>query len=450
MQDKIKRQLEYYFDDYNLLRDQFLKNEIKLSKDGGNNGFVQLDIMLKFNRLSELSSDKDAIVTAIESSELVQLNEDKTGVRRNPERKLPIDDEIYRAGLKARTVFVDGFPQEGRTPKNQENGDAKPFYGDAKENGDAKAENGDAKAENTDAKVENGEDKTEDKPSEPAEEKSEDKPEEKPEVELEPKIELSELFVFFETLGYHPEHIAMRTIRPSPKVDKSIVGRFTGSLFVTFKTQAEVEKFLEEDVKFRDKFALTKMTKNVYWSVQNAKTEAKKRGGNVEAAVVAAKKKAASMAPAKFEEGAVVLFSGVTDATIRREDFKDFMVENDAAVNYISFETGKPGGSILLSLEAGKNGKEVIPETVVKNIKGNDVTFSLGTEDDFNQAQTEYMSFKKRMDANKSFGKRTKGRKYKGSNDRRGNKFQKFENKKTVFNSDDEGEPTPKVAKVDE
>ena len=54
----IKRQVEYYFADFNLMRDQFLKNEIKLSKEAGKNGFVDLDIMLKFNKLANLTTDK--------------------------------------------------------------------------------------------------------------------------------------------------------------------------------------------------------------------------------------------------------------------------------------------------------------------------------------------------------------------------------------------------------
>ena len=105
MQGKIKRQVEYYFNDFNLMRDQFLKNEIKLAKEAGNNGFISLETMLKFNRLAQLTTDTAKIVAALEESKLVELNEEKTSVRRNPERKLPVDDELYRANLKARTCY---------------------------------------------------------------------------------------------------------------------------------------------------------------------------------------------------------------------------------------------------------------------------------------------------------------------------------------------------------
>jgi hypothetical protein len=112
MQGKIKRQVEYYFNDFNLMRDQFLKNEIKLAKEAGNNGFISLETMLKFNRLAQLTTDVTKIVSALEESKLVELNEEKTSVRRNPERKLPVDDELYRANLKARTCYADGFPRD--------------------------------------------------------------------------------------------------------------------------------------------------------------------------------------------------------------------------------------------------------------------------------------------------------------------------------------------------
>merc|ERR1711881_542636 len=73
MEGKIRRQIEYYFNDFNLMRDQFLKNEIKLSKEAGKDGFIDLDIMLKFNRLAQLTTDKAKIAEACSASKLVEL-----------------------------------------------------------------------------------------------------------------------------------------------------------------------------------------------------------------------------------------------------------------------------------------------------------------------------------------------------------------------------------------
>jgi len=110
MENKIRRQVEYYFNDFNLMRDNFLKNEIKLSKESGSDGFVDLKIMLKFNRLAALTTDTDKILKSIENSKLVITNEAKTGIKRCPTRKIPVDDDNYRSDLKLRTCFGKGFP----------------------------------------------------------------------------------------------------------------------------------------------------------------------------------------------------------------------------------------------------------------------------------------------------------------------------------------------------
>ena len=52
LEGKIVRQVEHYFGDYNLPRDKFLKETIK-----SDDGWVSMEIMLKFQRLSSLSDD---------------------------------------------------------------------------------------------------------------------------------------------------------------------------------------------------------------------------------------------------------------------------------------------------------------------------------------------------------------------------------------------------------
>merc|ERR1711887_434173 len=219
MEGKIRRQVEYYFNDFNLMRDQFLKNEIKLSKEAGNNGFISIDTMLKFNRLAQLSTDKAKILASLADSKLVELNEEKTSVRRNPERKLPVDDELYRANLKARTCYADGFPRD--------------------------------KADEIEEK------------GEPA--------------------GLDEIFEFIESQDLTAETVALRKLKGKKDEegkDDPNAGKFTGSCFITFLTVADCKKFIESDKKFRDTVELTKMTKHAYWSLQNAKNHAKKTGGS--------------------------------------------------------------------------------------------------------------------------------------------------------------------------
>lgn len=395
MQGKIKRQVEYYFNDFNLMRDQFLKNEIKLSKEAGNNGFIALDTMLKFNRLAQLTTDKAKIVEALQESKLVELNEEKSSVRRNPERKLPVDDELYRANLKARTSYAEGFPRDKE---------------------DEIAEKG-----------------------EPA--------------------NLDEIFNFIESKGLTAETVAMRKLKGKKDEEGNAnpnEGKFTGSVFITFLTVADCKKFIEGEDKFREKVELTKMTKHAYWSLQNAKNHAKKTGGSVEDAVNAAKKRIKAEEPAKFEEGCVVVFSGVKDATIKREDIKEFLVGADAAVEYIQFESGKESGAVLLNLQHGKKAAEVIPEGGKQNIKGDELELTVGDEAKFNELQEEFLAFKKRMSAGRDNKKKhSKRGQYKGK-DRRGGRdggerrTRVPAGKRTTFNdSGDEATPA-KVEKKEE
>jgi hypothetical protein len=60
--------LQYYFGDINLPRDKFLQEQIKLE-----DGWVPLEVMLKFKRLSNLTTDCDVVVTALEASELMEV-----------------------------------------------------------------------------------------------------------------------------------------------------------------------------------------------------------------------------------------------------------------------------------------------------------------------------------------------------------------------------------------
>ncbi|KAK2100750.1 Eukaryotic translation initiation factor 3 subunit K [Saguinus oedipus] len=67
-----------YFGDFNLPRDKFLKEQIKLDE-----GWVPLEIMIKFNRLNRLTTDFNVIVEALSKSkaELMEISEDKTKIR---------------------------------------------------------------------------------------------------------------------------------------------------------------------------------------------------------------------------------------------------------------------------------------------------------------------------------------------------------------------------------
>ena len=79
-------QMEYYFGDFNLPKDKFLKAQIDEAKEG----WISLDIMLKFQRLANLTKDKELIIKALEKSDILETNKEKLEVRRKPSLPIPV------------------------------------------------------------------------------------------------------------------------------------------------------------------------------------------------------------------------------------------------------------------------------------------------------------------------------------------------------------------------
>ncbi|KOX70523.1 La protein like protein [Melipona quadrifasciata] len=99
--EKIKKQVE---------RDKFLIEQTKLDK-----GWIPMTIMLKFKMLASMSQDVNIILKALESSELIEISEDKKKIRRSVKHPLPLYDEEYRKAQEARTVYAKGFPLHDTT-----------------------------------------------------------------------------------------------------------------------------------------------------------------------------------------------------------------------------------------------------------------------------------------------------------------------------------------------
>ncbi|KAF0286924.1 La [Amphibalanus amphitrite] len=112
LEQKIIRQIEYYFGDYNLPKDKFLQEEIK--KD---DGWVSLDTMLNFQRLKNLTTDKDVITGALlkSTAKLMEVSEDGSKLRRNPEKPLPELSDARKQEIISRSVYIKGFPKENTT-----------------------------------------------------------------------------------------------------------------------------------------------------------------------------------------------------------------------------------------------------------------------------------------------------------------------------------------------
>lgn len=67
---------------------------------------VQLTTMLKFKRLAQISSNPKVIGESLKHSKLMQVSEDGSKIRRNPEIPLPENSLEYWQVVKRRTVYI--------------------------------------------------------------------------------------------------------------------------------------------------------------------------------------------------------------------------------------------------------------------------------------------------------------------------------------------------------
>ena len=98
LQEKVLRQVEYYFCDSSFCFDEFLQ---KTASEGAG-GFVKLSLIAGFSKMKSLTTDMAVVVSALEHSKSVVMDEGKEGVK----RKYPLPDVDPAA---ARTVHVAGF-----------------------------------------------------------------------------------------------------------------------------------------------------------------------------------------------------------------------------------------------------------------------------------------------------------------------------------------------------
>jgi len=136
----ILRQVEYYFSDDSFPYDEFLQ---KLASEEGKNGFIDVSVLAEFGKMKSLLADASdkvaAVAAALEASDSVQLNEDKTGVKRLypiPSEDPAADRIVFgaqflsdeaRAGLKD-TFSKFGAVQSVRCLRNLASDD-RPFNG---------------------------------------------------------------------------------------------------------------------------------------------------------------------------------------------------------------------------------------------------------------------------------------------------------------------------------
>ncbi|KAK6960868.1 hypothetical protein BgiMline_033529 [Biomphalaria glabrata] len=108
--EKVVKQIEYYFGDMNLMRDKFLKEKIQ-----EDDGWVTIETMLKFNRLKQITDDSKVICEALKSSsELVEVSENGDKIRRRSDKPLPGDTQERRDEINNRSIYAKGFPLDAK------------------------------------------------------------------------------------------------------------------------------------------------------------------------------------------------------------------------------------------------------------------------------------------------------------------------------------------------
>ena len=96
---KVLRQLEFYFSDSNFRRDKFLRGKA----DEDEAGFVDLSVLLTFNRMKQLCTDAEKLAKIASTSTRLVMSEDKLRVRRKT--KLPEKDNS-----RFRTIYASNIP----------------------------------------------------------------------------------------------------------------------------------------------------------------------------------------------------------------------------------------------------------------------------------------------------------------------------------------------------
>ena len=102
LQEKVIKQVEWYFSDDNLLKDSFLMKHINRNKQG----FVSLKLVASLRKVKTLSKDWKIVLESLKHSSLLALNEEETKIR----RKSPAPQVDF--GHIAKTLLITAYPQE--------------------------------------------------------------------------------------------------------------------------------------------------------------------------------------------------------------------------------------------------------------------------------------------------------------------------------------------------
>ncbi|XP_034298192.1 la-related protein 7 isoform X1 [Pantherophis guttatus] len=97
----IAKQVDFWFGDVNLHKDKFLREQIEKSRDG----YVDISLLISFNKMKKLTTDRKLIARAVKGSSVVEL--DLEGIRIR--RRQPLGDQPK--DVDSRTVYVELLPK---------------------------------------------------------------------------------------------------------------------------------------------------------------------------------------------------------------------------------------------------------------------------------------------------------------------------------------------------
>ena len=114
LEKRIKNQIEYYFSDENLETDKFFNELISNSND---NGYIDLSYILNCNIVKESNFSKEKIFEILKNSENIEINKEKTKIRRKDNKKIPeINEEKMLEKKRKRDKEKRRSKQEKKHP----------------------------------------------------------------------------------------------------------------------------------------------------------------------------------------------------------------------------------------------------------------------------------------------------------------------------------------------
>ena len=112
VKEDIKKQIEYYLSDKNLEGDKFFHDLISKDKDG----YLDLQYILQCNLIKKNKWTKDQIIESIKESENIEINTDKTKLRRKGNKLLPPLDEKKLLNRKRNREKENKNKDKDKTP----------------------------------------------------------------------------------------------------------------------------------------------------------------------------------------------------------------------------------------------------------------------------------------------------------------------------------------------